>query len=132
MKQKEPSMTKPVPDQRNGLKSSLKPGNKPGLTLATLLLLGLASPLAAADARCKEAMADWQPRDAVIAMAAEQGWTLRRIKIDDGCYELYARDASGVEFEVSVNPATLAILKKHPIHARGNDDDDQDHDADHD
>lgn len=121
-------MTKPVPDRTSGLKS----GNKPSLTLATLLLLGLASPLTAADARCKEAMADWQPRDAVVAMAAEQGWTLRRIKIDDGCYELYARDANGVEFEVSVNPATLAILKKHPIHARGNDDDDQDHDADHD
>ncbi|MGV8950305.1 MAG: PepSY domain-containing protein [Cypionkella sp.] len=120
-------MTKSAP----GLKPSPKTGFKPGLNLATLVLLGLATPLAAADARCKEAMADWQPRDAVIAMAAEQGWTLRRIKIDDGCYELYARDADGVEFEVSVNPATLAILKKRPMRVRGPDDDVQDHDADH-
>jgi uncharacterized membrane protein YkoI len=56
-------------------------------------------------------MADWQPRAAVQQMAEAQGWTVRRIKIDDGCYEIDATDADGRAFEVKVDPATLAIVE---------------------
>jgi hypothetical protein len=44
-------------------------------------------------------------------MAEEKGWPLRRIKIDDGCYELRGRDAKGREIEVKVDPATLKVLE---------------------
>ena len=43
--------------------------------------------VAMADDDCIVPMADWQPRDAVLRMAADNGWSVRRIKIDDGCYE---------------------------------------------
>jgi hypothetical protein len=56
-------------------------------------------------------MADWQPRQAVERMAEVQGWTVRRIKIDDGCYEIEGRDAEGQTIEVTVDPATLAIME---------------------
>ncbi len=45
------------------------------------------------------------------ALAAENGWTVRRIKIDDGCYEIDGADADGRRIEVTVHPATLAVIE---------------------
>jgi hypothetical protein len=82
------------------------------LTLAGLTLAGaLAAGPALADDDCFVPMADWQPREAVARLAAEQGWTVRRIKIDDGCYEIKGSDAEGRQIEVTVHPATLQVLE---------------------
>jgi len=78
------------------------------LIVLTSLAVGSA---ARADVDCTVPMADWQPRAAVQQMAEAQGWTVRRIKIDDGCYEIDATDADGRAFEVKVDPATLAIVE---------------------
>ena len=66
---------------------------------------------AVADEDCFVPMADWQPRDAVARLAAENGWTVRRIKIDDGCYEIDGRDADGRRIEVTVHPQTLQVIE---------------------
>ena len=63
------------------------------------------------DDDCRVPMTDWQPREAVQNMAKAQGWTVRRIKTDDGCYEIKGRDAQGREIEVKVDPGTLAIVE---------------------
>ena len=60
---------------------------------------------------CFVPMTDWQPREAVAKLAADKGWTVRRIKIDDGCYEIIGRDADGQAFEVKINPGTLAVVE---------------------
>jgi hypothetical protein len=60
---------------------------------------------------CFVPMADWQPREAVAGLAADQGWTLRRIKIDDGCYEVDGRDAQGRAIEAKIHPGTLKIIE---------------------
>ncbi|OOY18236.1 MULTISPECIES: PepSY domain-containing protein [Thioclava] len=67
--------------------------------------------MALADDDCFVPMADWQPRDAVAQLAEENGWTVRRIKIDDGCYEIDGTDAQGRQLEVTVHPSTLQILE---------------------
>ena len=64
-----------------------------------------------ADDDCFVPMADWQPRDAVARLAEENGWTVRRIKIDDGCYEIDGSDAEGRRIEVTVHPATLQVIE---------------------
>jgi hypothetical protein len=51
----------------------------------------------------------------------QQGLTVRRIKIDDGCYEVDARDATGLRVRMRLDPGSLQILR------RGDDDDDDDH-----
>jgi hypothetical protein len=79
------------------------------LVLSLIFGLGTAS-IALADDDCRVPMADWQPRGAVQQMAETQGWTVRRIKTDDGCYEIKGRDADGREIEVKVDPATLEIV----------------------
>lgn len=89
----------------------------------TILIAGLAAAGAAhADDDCTVPMADWQPREAVQKMAEGQGWTVRRIKTDDGCYEIKGKDAKGRKIEVKVDPATLAIVEMEL-----EDDDDDDH-----
>lgn len=81
-------------------------------TCAILAVLALAPAGAALadDDDCFVPMTDWQPREAVIQLAETKGWSLRRIKIDDGCYEVDARDAEGREIEVTLNPATLEVI----------------------
>ena len=65
----------------------------------------------AGEDHCRVPMAEWQPRAAVQAQAEAQGLTVRRIKIDDGCYEVHARDAQGREVELTLDPATLAVVQ---------------------
>lgn len=65
---------------------------------------------AQAGVECAEPMTQWQPRGAIMALAAQNNWNVRRIKIDDGCYEIYGTDGDGRRFEVKVNPRTLAVL----------------------
>ncbi len=84
-----------------------------GTPLTMLVFLGALSAASAAFAGddCFVPMKDWQPREAVRSMAEAQGWTIRRIKVDDGCYEIRGHDAQGRAFEVTVDPATLAIVE---------------------
>ena len=83
---------------------------KTTLTILALLAL-LPAGAASADDDCFVPMADWQPREAVARLAEENGWQVRRIKIDDGCYQIRATDSQGRRIEVTVQPDTLAVLE---------------------
>ena len=81
-------------------------------TLTILAFLAaLPAGAALADDDCFVPMADWQPREAVAEFAISQGWEVRRIKIDDGCYEIDGRDATGRAIEVKLHPGTLQIVE---------------------
>jgi len=81
-------------------------------TLTILAVLAsLPASVALADDDCLVAMADWMPRAAVEQLAADNGWAVSRIRIDDGCYEIAGRDASGRAIEVKVHPGTLEIVE---------------------
>lgn len=81
-------------------------------TLTILAFLAaLSAGAALADDDCFVPMADWQPREAVAEFAIAQGWEVRRIKIDDGCYEIDGRDAQGRAIEVKLHPGTLQIIE---------------------
>ena len=81
--------------------------------LIAAILLGTLTPgmALADDDDCKAPMAQWQPREAVEQMAKTRGWTVRRIKIDDGCYEIRGQDEGGRAIEVKVDPASLAVIR---------------------
>lgn len=81
-------------------------------TLTILAFLtALPAGAALADDDCFVPMADWQPREAVAEFAIAQGWEVRRIRIDDGCYEIDGRDATGRAIEVKLHPGTLQIVE---------------------
>ena len=80
--------------------------------IAAILLGALAPALAVADDDdCKVPMTQWQPREAVEQVAKARGWTVRRIKIDDGCYEMRGQDENGRAIEAKVDPASLAVIR---------------------
>lgn len=80
------------------------------LTFLALLALVAGAGVARAESHCSTPMAQWQPREAIVAMAAARGWTLTRIRVDDGCYALEGRDVGGQPFRVKVDPGTLGII----------------------
>lgn len=98
-------------------------------TLSILGLLVLLPAGAALADDCFVPMADWQPREAVARLAVQNGWTVRRIKIDDGCYEIDGSDAAGRSIEVTVHPATLEVIEveDEEDHDRRDGDDQDDH-----
>ena len=92
--------------------------------LATLVLAVAALP-AVASSDCDAPAARWQSREAVRQMAAQQGWRVERLKIDDGCYEIRGTDAQGQRFKAKLDPETLQVLK---IKSRERDDHHKDRD----
>ncbi len=57
--------------------------------ISTLLLAGAA----AASEKCSVPMTDWQPREALQTKLEGEGWKVRSIRSEDGCYEAYALNA---------------------------------------
>lgn len=49
----------------------------------------------------------WQPQAKLEEQLKSKGWEIRRIKIDGGCYEVYALDEKGNKVEAYFHPKTL-------------------------
>lgn len=84
---------------------------QPRISAPLLLSMSLLALPVLADDDCDAPVREWQSRDAVLQMAAQQGWQVQRLKIDDGCYELRGRDAQGQAFKAKIDPRTLGIVK---------------------
>lgn len=80
------------------------------LILASSLLLAVAGSAAASDL-CTVPQSEWQPVEALQQKLESEGWTIKKIKVDDGCYEAYAQDADGKRVEAYFDPKTLELLK---------------------
>ena len=50
----------------------------------------------------------WQSQEKLTKMLTDKGWTVRRIKIDGGCYEAYVVTDKGERQEAYFHPVTLA------------------------
>ena len=84
----------------------------PSMRRALLTLaLGLAALPTWADDDCNAPVERWQSREAVRQMAAQKGWQIQRLKIDDGCYEIRGTDNQGRAFKAKIDPETLKVLK---------------------
>jgi len=93
--------------------------------LIAAILSGALAPFAAlaGEDDCKVPMAQWQPREAVEQMAKARGWTVRRLKVDDGCYQVRGIDAEGREFAAKVDPGSLAVVRMKRRNGSGDGDD---------
>lgn len=49
----------------------------------------------------------WKSQDALKQRLTGQGWQIRRIKVDGGCYEVYALDDKGQRAEAYFHPVTF-------------------------
>ncbi|MCF6303743.1 MAG: PepSY domain-containing protein [Rhodobacteraceae bacterium] len=81
------------------------------ISIFAALTMSPASPVLASGDECYVPMAQWQSRSSAILWAESRGWQVHRVKIDDGCYELYGLDGNGLEFEVKIDPSTFEIVE---------------------
>ena len=56
----------------------------------------------------------WQSQEKLTKMLTDKGLTVRRIKIDGGCYEAYVVNDKGERQEAYFHPVTLAPVPTKP------------------
>jgi len=76
------------------------------LILGSLALASAAS--ATGLATCNSGpQSGWQSQDTLKKKLTDQGWQIRQIKIDGGCYEVYAVNEQGQRVESYFHPVTF-------------------------
>lgn len=79
------------------------------LVIASALFAATSGAAFAAE-KCDVPTNQWQPREALQTKLEKDGWTVRQIKTEDGCYEAYAVNAAGKRMETLFNPKTLEAV----------------------
>ena len=80
-------------------------------TATPLLLLALGSAHATGLATCDSGPKEsWQAQAKLEQMLKDKGWTVRRVKEDGDCYEVYGLDDKGQRVEAYFHPLTLAPM----------------------
>lgn len=81
------------------------------LLLSALVLsatLGVATEAVAhGDVKCEATRADRRPSVDLQKVLKAQGWTVRKILVTNGCYEVYGYDSSNRPVEVFFDPKTF-------------------------
>jgi len=84
------------------------------MTLALATLIPVTSGLASSDDNdnyCGKTFGQWMSKGAAKTKAAAMGYDVRRVKREDGCYEIYAISKGGKRIELYMNPVTGTIVK---------------------
>jgi hypothetical protein len=79
-------------------------------TVSSLALIALmsGSALAASNACSTAPASRYKPQSELTAMLATKGITVRKIKVESGCYEVYAVGKDGKKLNLAYNAETLA------------------------
>ena len=80
----------------------------PGVLAVSLFAAGASL---ADDNGCRSPMSQWQPQGSAMQYAERLGLHVKRIKIDDGCYEITGYDQDGNRIEMEFDPASFAATK---------------------
>lgn len=79
--------------------------------LASILILIPTLALAHGEGvECKVPSKEWRPKEELAAKLEKEGWTIRKLKIDSGCYEVYGFDSKGNKRESYFDPKTLEVV----------------------
>ncbi|HWW71375.1 MAG TPA: PepSY domain-containing protein [Duganella sp.] len=62
-----------------------------------------------ADNDCTDSISEWKPRELLRQEVERRGWTVQRIKVDDGCYEVRGTDRLGNRVKAKYAPASLRM-----------------------
>ena len=80
-------------------------------TLAIAAVLA-ALPVTAALAgeKCDGPAPQRQSFEAFMQVMGDYEWTIKKMRVTDGCYDLRVRDSSGNTLNVMIDPATLQVV----------------------
>lgn len=73
--------------------------------LLTLAVAG--SAFAHGDIKCDVPKEEWKKQMDLQKKLTNEGWKVRQVKVDNGCYEVYGFDEKGNRVEVYFNPKTF-------------------------
>ncbi|RAZ91006.1 hypothetical protein DPM33_12065 [Mesorhizobium hawassense] len=96
--------------------ATLAPDSSNGVIMYRTLFLAalagmLAGPALAAGGTCSTApKSQFKPKAALEAQLTGEGLTVRQIKVEKGCYEVYAVDKAGKKVNLAYNAETLEKL----------------------
>lgn len=76
-----------------------------GLALIGVMSAGVAS--AHGDYRCEVPKQEWRPQMELQRKLKDEGWKVRMVKTENGCYEVYGFDANKARVEAFFNPKTF-------------------------
>lgn len=54
--------------------------------------------------------AEWRTQADLETKLKNEGWTINRVKIENGCYEVYGKDAKGKKMETFFHPKTFEVV----------------------
>lgn len=93
------------------MKCSLKPSVWAATSIAAVVTIALTASgaaMATGLATCDSGSEDtWQSKDVLEQRLTDEGWDVRKIEVDGGCYEVYALDDKGERVEAYFHPQTL-------------------------
>lgn len=78
--------------------------------LAIGLLTAISATAALAAPTCNVDKADWQPEQNLRNKLMAQKWTIKNVKINNGCYEVYGTDEKGKKVEMYFHPKSLEVI----------------------
>ncbi len=80
---------------------------------ASSVLLALSTPVMASSnvEACANIKGEWMSEEAITGKAAELGYEVRRVKKENGCYEVYGISKDKELVEIYMNPVTGDVVK---------------------
>jgi hypothetical protein len=79
--------------------------------LSLCLTLATASAFAQHAEKCEPIPKDeWRPQAELERKLGNQGWKISRVKITNGCYEVYGKNEKGGNVEVFFHPKTFELV----------------------
>ncbi len=79
--------------------------------LTLCLTLATASAFSQHAERCDPIpKAEWKPQAELERKLKNEGWTISRVKIENGCYEVYGKNAAGRKMETFFHPKTFEVV----------------------
>ena len=79
--------------------------------LAIALALSTAGAFAQHAEKCEAIpKEEWKPQAELERKLANEGWKISRVKITNGCYEVYGRDATNNQMETFFHPKTFEVV----------------------
>ena len=81
------------------------------LTVSMLCAFALQAAWAQHAERCEEIPKDqWRPQAELERKLVNQGWKISRVKITNGCYEVYGKNETGRNVELFFHPKTFDLV----------------------
>ena len=77
------------------------------LLFVAFLSMAAGGAFAHGDFKCDVPKTEWKPQMELQRKLIDEGWRVRQVKTDNGCYEVYGFDANGKRMEAYFNPKTF-------------------------